>query len=190
MAELERVAGALIKRIFDEKIIVPFTETDQLLVATWCFKTALMIQYLSPESSVPPMVYHALYAERRPPTQCVMMVARYTGHDHNGAHSIGWHLGPPPTPPRVEYDGEGYGITFFIQKLVVQIVGYWRRGPRNQMTIYIPSRIATLVQPLWPMVERFAWPPQRTSVDDAGLEQLGVALRDVRIGGLPLIWTP
>ena len=196
MAALERAAAPIIKRMWSAKITVQLSAEDQTTLAVWAFKTALMLQFALDARTVPDAVYHEFYATRLP-VNCVMFVARYgsPGVPVRIAHGIGWHLGKPPTPPRVEYDGQGYGLTFAIEKLVVQLIGYWMNNPRRHVPMVPPPSVARYIQPLWPPlpgIDRIIWPPPRDSLTVDTLQEFCLSIGDARPLFRPPspLWTP
>lgn len=187
MSRLEDEASALIKPLLNETLVIPLTGGpggSLTLLARWAMKTALMIQYVHGAPAIPRAVYEYFYATRVPPPspQCQMFLARHTKHGiSDGATSIGWSVkGPPSSMGALAYEGEMYGVTFWIANVVLQIIGYVPIVPAAAtFTLNYPSPYWGSVEQFWPAVAGITWPLSRPVLDDAGLIAFSRALREM-----------
>jgi hypothetical protein len=185
MKGLEDENSPLMKRMFDEKFSVRILAgPTQLSLARWILKTAMMIQYIEGPSVIPSAIYREFLAsDLTIPDHCWIYLARHTMEQMpNGSHSIAWDVGATPHPrPGVPYHGELYGVTFFIQNLVMQVVGYRLDSPsRLGLDLRFPQRFRPYIQEIWPMGWGFNWPPDKPSFNDAGLRDFAAGLAEMR----------
>jgi len=191
MSSLESEASALIKPLLNETLPIPLTGGsggNLTLLARWAMKTALMIQCVQRGSAIPPTVYEHFYATQLPPPspQCQMFLARHTKHGiSDGATSIGWSVkGPPSSAGAFAYEGEMYGVTFWIANVVLQIIGYVPIVPAaGTFTLNYPSPYWGYVEQFWPAIAGITWPLSRPVLDDPGLIAFSRALRGMLPSG-------
>lgn len=176
MHDLEE-ASVYIKRMFDEKVNLRLPAGDdetRHLMAQWCFKTALMVQYVHGVSVVPAAVYHDFHPTRELPDGCMIFLARHeTKLLPNGAHAVVLDVSLAAAPT---LKGEIYGITFFIKNVVVQVIGH--RAPFG-VHVYLPQTFRPYVYRLWPPGRPVEWPPI-LSLSDEGVIQFGEALAGMK----------
>ena len=199
MSELENAVSPLLKMMFDEKIALVLSAAQQRTLATWTFKTALMLQFVIPKRIIPIEVYREFFIEREP-VLCVISVARH-GQPHVApgiAHGVGWHLGDPPIPPErpnVDTALKAYGFTFNANNVAFQIVGAWATAPKVRVLPPMPPEsVAPYVQFLWPILASNpdpSWPPDgRPSFTANGLLDFCFSMREARQIGTSTLWTP
>jgi hypothetical protein len=147
----------------------------QKLLATWCVKTALVMDHLHPRSRiVPDRHYHELYRYGQPLAISFVTIGyrREIDKDENG-ELLGTIIKQPL--PNVTVDtaitdevqamiSEGrriYAITFAIGHFVAQVIGHDLLAQVQVSTGNAP------VQRIWRTSPRFDWPASR-AVDDIG----------------------
>lgn len=177
MHQLEEAASGILKSMFSEKVTIhlPMGEDPtRLLLARWAFKTALMIQSTNNQSVAPDAVFHQFYQEQRPPRRSVIYIARHKmGMMPNGAHSVAWDI-----DLAAHYTGVMYGVTFFINNIVMQVVGYHLDTPATSVApdLVFPQTFSQYVQRLWPAGYVVVWPPDQPSFTDQDLVRFGAEL--------------
>lgn len=173
MSDLEDSASRILKRMFDERVTLSLGSVNLELVARWCMKTALMIQFIRDVRAVPDEVYADFYKTKTPPTGSIGFMARHVGRISNGCNSINYAINAERPA-----QGQLYGVTFFIKNVVVQIIGLeFERG----LNIRLPGAFAAQVQPLWPERGSVIWPP-RTSLDDDRVLAFARSLTEIGVG--------
>ncbi len=175
MSRLESAAKPLISAaLFGE------TQTwdvdEQLTVATWAFKTALMLDRSNQAGwKVPNDHFEFLYTERCPPDSSQIAIARYrpdTGQEER-AVSAGITKGPPSHE-------DGYRICFSVGQLVFSVHGYRGSGAGFNVQEYVglPSGLVVAfwntLQTLWPRAARtLSWPhPKGLALNNDSLDLL------------------
>jgi hypothetical protein len=139
---------------------------DQLKVARWAFKTALMLDRSSLASRVaPPTHFTHLYNEQAPPPSVVIYMAHYfpeEGDLHLGVLGSAFR----PTGIDLSLYPEPYQITFSVGQVVFEVCGHSgsallevkRAGVRTSGLIVIEHDVFRQLWPLRPAT--FEWPPQ------------------------------
>jgi hypothetical protein len=181
MHDLEDAASPILKRMFDEKLIIELPRSDDIArqaLSKWAFKTALMIQYEhSDRTVVPSHVYREFAPRQEIPKRCVIYLVRHkVDQMPNGAHSFNWaveHVGPSGD---VDLQGEMYGVTFFINNVAMQVVGF---DTPFAFDAKFPQTFRAFVQRLWPPGYPITW-PDSNSLTDAELVRFARDLGDIR----------
>src|SRR5262245_35999058 len=137
--------------------------SPQVVVAAWCFKTALLLELCARgrKPFIRARDYRAFYELRHPPNAVYIWLTAYLPGPGEGEFQAGWvrawdarfHL-PDGT------DREGYGVTFNVGHLAVQIVGH---DPPDDLHIsqgVEPAGNSTeYLRPLWPPTgDALEWP--------------------------------
>lgn len=189
MKALEDEASPVLKRMFDEKLSIRLASGDaQLSIARWVLKTAMMVQYTQEQSVIPAPVYKEFFDRQRMPLGCAIFVARHQmGQMPNGSHSVGWELGGGTSAtPRIPFHGQMYGVTLFIENLVMQVIGYrFDDEVAVELTVPFPAQFRPYVERLWPMGFGVDWPPARPSLDDQQLIAFAASVAEVDRGVTP-----
>lgn len=148
----------------------------QKLLATWCIKTALVMDHLHPRARVvPDSYYYELYRYKQPLATAFVNIGyrREMDKDQNGdllGTIIKQQLPNVAVAPEIAAEvqamtDEGrriYSITFAIGHFVAQVIGH-----------DLPARVEIStgdapVRRIWPTSPRFVWPPDSRAVDDIG----------------------
>jgi len=151
--------------------------SPQATVAAWCFKTVLLLELCAKGRAafIKPRDYRAFYELRHPPPVAFIWLAAYRPGPDEAEFQAGWvrpwdarfHL-------RDGSDREGYGITFNVGHLAVQVVGH---DPPDDLNLRQSGDMPAgdsrdYLLPLWPTTgDAIEWPP-RFGFDAAGLEAL------------------
>ena len=181
MSDLEDDASDVLKRMFDERITIHLAGGDgQQQVARWAMKTALMLQFTHQQQCIPLPVYKEFFRTGLPPKKLVIYVAHHSMQDMpNGAHSLNWDVGISTADGSVDLQGEMYGITFFINNLVVQAVGYLLKTAFDP-NIDFDQTFQPYVQLLWPLGRGVIWPPGPPSLGDSQLLAFAQSLANMK----------
>jgi hypothetical protein len=156
MSELEEQAKPLLKPMILGKP-TQLSERDQVTLATWAAKTAMVYQLTTKHRAIRPYEYEYLRLHLKPRSPAQVWLATRTNEEPKPS-IFGYRAsGMAPTrggPPR----HEGYLITLAIGYFVAQVYGHdlemdsealWtRRGP-----------LAPSLQQIWPYAEPAGWPP-------------------------------
>jgi hypothetical protein len=184
MKGLEDQTSPLLKVIFGENIAVTLHGADdtQLHLAQWIVKTAMMLQFaytLETTSSIPDVVFKEFAPNQTMPDNCFIFLARHRPQQiPNGMQNMGWRL-ESNSRSGIDFNGQMYGITFFIKNLVVQIVGYRLDVATAKLKLPFPQRFAPYVQRLWPVNRPIEWPPTGPSLDDRELIAFAESMSDI-----------
>ena len=185
MSQIEKRTSKLIKVMFNETIALQLggaSDGSQYRVAQWAMKTALMLQYVHPDDCIPAAVFREFYATRQPPQECVIFLARHhVQRTATGAHSLAWSLNVgSATGSEERIRGDMYGVTYFIQNVILQVIGY-RLPVRGTPDLVFPQAFAPYVQRLWPIGISVDWPPS-LRMNDAQLVAFGRSLEAIQRG--------
>ena len=169
MHEMETTAEPILAPLIQGKQQV-WSEWRQAVAATWAFKTSIMLEQTHSDlQAIPPDIYPGLRLNLRPPPFAQAWTAIYSGefphHYGRGAMRL---LLATSAGVSVPNDLTAYGACLQVGALVFRLFGHLiRNGP-----VVIPQGdVARSLIPIWPVVPRATWPPER-SVDDDGLETL------------------
>ncbi len=159
MATLEGATKILLSRMFDEKLSLQFDDESKRTLACWTMKTALMLQLVHPIRAIRQDVYADFYKTRVPPRSAVIYIARRRmERNPTGGNVVSTDLNVTAADGRPETIGTLYGVTFLIQNIAFQVVGFQMAVP-SQPNIEFPQEFQPFVQRLWPTGERVIWPP-------------------------------
>lgn len=176
MSRLEQAAAPFLR----PAILGQPTEWDadaQKVVATWAFKTALMLDRSNPVGfKVPAQHFAHLYDHAEPPGGSVQIAVgayRPTPGERPLGATAGISAGP--TSHR-----DSYRIAFSVGQLVFEINGYAGRGISPvavQTFVQTPDMIVPMwnsYPPVWPRLSMtFRWPPpDGFAIDNQGLRRL------------------
>lgn len=159
MATLEGVTKILLSRMFDEKLTLQFDDESKRTLACWTMKTALMLQLVHPLRAIPQDVYADFYKTRVPPRSTVIYIARRRmERNPTGGNVVSTDLNLTAADGSPQTIGIVYGVTFFIQNIAFQVVGF-QMAIASQPNVEFPQEFRPFVQRLWPTGERVIWPP-------------------------------
>ena len=142
----------------------------QRLVATWSYKTALLMQMLRPGDlrAIPPERFEELHALRRPPSDARIWLGGRRGGNamHEGLSQINIVSGGMVIP--------GFFSVLAVGRLVILVAARISPGPeRFRIGHDVDPRITVQV---WPASNRAAtWPPE-DSLEDLGARSVIVNL--------------
>ena len=171
MSRLEGRAGSLLREPLAGKT-QRWSPTEQRRVATWMFKTALMMSLSCGGSRVPSEHYKFLQKNLRPPGHCRVWVTSFGINPPSDTFEVGWIQ-----PSWLTFEGvktghlvHGYAITCNIGYLAFQVLGYEGREKLqfSERVIYGIGldRYNTEIWP--PQGHPVQWPPP-VGFDRAGL---------------------
>jgi hypothetical protein len=174
MSRLEVAVIPYLKLMLEGKL-VRLRAGRQRQLATWCVKTALVLDHLHPHARlIPDSHYAELFAYQKPLDTSYVVIAfrRKIDEDENGqllATTIKQPLSSISTYTELASDVEAminegrrvYSITFAIGHFVAQVLGHDLRARLEINTGTAP------VQRIWRISPRFDWPSDR-AVDDIG----------------------
>jgi hypothetical protein len=155
MAELEREASRILTPLVaDSKATVTLGPEEQAVVATWIFKTTLILQFAhSFNRFIPDENYAWLYRERAPIPDT---------HAWIGAYELRTHPVSDSTVPI--YELGGYRSTVSVGAFVYQLIAFPGAG---FIPIDPPDDIAPFMTRLLPATdEEIPWPAGRVMTDD------------------------
>jgi hypothetical protein len=154
-----------------------FTATEQIGVASWAFKTALMLDCSWPGRTIPQNQYRHLYRFRVPPsTVHIWVMAYHPAEGEEFSSAWGQRFGLDLTTasgPRHDFR-----MTFSVGHFVCQLFG--NMGVRDELhvesTIELGERTAIdfdFIRPLWPVsLLPLEWPP-KYGFSSSGLTSFG-----------------
>jgi hypothetical protein len=148
---------------------------QQLSVAAWAFKTALMLDCAQKKGlrHVPPQHYRYLYHFRHPPPNVHVWLLAYGIHEGDDWHAA-WIKRTRLTLHTEFGDLKGYSFAFSIGHLVCQVFGVLsaQEFNVNRQTFRPDGSEVDFLRKVWPLgVEPVQWPP-RSGFNDAGLDFL------------------
>ena len=154
MSSLEATMQGLITPMILGRDAVGLTMNDQVAIATWSIKTAMVIEFLRPREP-----QYFTQGERRllmdmlrpsPRMGAHVWLGFYTGKN-DGVQSIAARLTRTPGV------AEGYSLMFAVGQFAVQVFAE-RRSAGHDIYIRPGHWDKTLVE-IWPPTARAAWPP-------------------------------
>ena len=165
MSQLELAAKpVLVPLILGER--PHLSEQDQMLLAFWAAKTAMMLQFIHPADirGIPTAHYQWVYERREAPPDMRVWLSAASDHFYRTAHytrarrlpgAIPPWLRPPPdepTPP------DAYTAVMVIGRLVLSLVG-WKTSDWD-FTVAPDDRWAPARRCIWPpRPGGWSWPP-------------------------------
>ncbi len=172
MSQLEGEAKPLIGPMVVGKAAIAMMAESQTLLARWALKTALMVQYLQPQVLIPERFYTSFHRRGLPSSNGRVWLASYDGKSiPSGHHS--YLLDVSGTTPSGEvHRGNAFGVTFHVDKLVLQVFDHDLPG---ELGLRFPQSVGQqfdgAVLPIWPAGRTRSWPPSRR-LDEPGLNAL------------------
>jgi hypothetical protein len=171
MSRLENRVKPLLSRMIVGDVGIPLTTRDQELLASWAFKTALLLDHIYPKNRrrYTPDLYHKYYRERRPPSYCHIWTGCYVDrHIQFWSHTA---IVDMPVPPK--YDDCGVQInpgskvppiisTFRLFRAVFQMVLF---DPATHSHETSDEHGTFKIHPAQPQTVN--WPYQNIGFDDA-----------------------
>jgi hypothetical protein len=142
----------------------------QAAIATWCFKTAIMADFLSTPQSLTEATYREFFELRAPPSNCVIGVAAHISplaglSFHPAAGEIiieRWDEGRALAETKVN----AVMLTLRVFHFVFQVIRY--DDEVLQVDVY-KNRLQG-VRTIWPLnPEPVIWPPDLKALDDSAL---------------------
>lgn len=130
----------------------------QQIIACWAVKTALMWEFATPTQVLPSRWFTELYegrSEHRIPHGIQIWIGACQNPRAGFFESRGLHL----EHRKSGAEGDGYGVTFTIGHLVVQIFGHEFGEDGPQRNIIQGSRLARTMLPIWPYKGEARMPP-------------------------------
>ncbi len=172
ISRLENEAKPLHRPMLTTNLSMELSESSQAILAKWAIKTAMMVQYLMPPESdvIPPQTYADFFRAQAPLPSTTVHGALYEGVVFAGFHAVGVSFSQP--------DGRGYGLTYHIHRLAIQIFGHTLP---ESMTAEVGTAVATYAVRLWPAVPQVRWPPART-LDQPSLDRFRHSFEGMTIG--------
>lgn len=164
MQELDCAVEGTVGRLMEGKTTW-LAPADQLLIATWATKVALVWESTQGnQRSVPDNVYRTFYDERQPVSGYPVDLARYAGKEvWHRCYSVGHGVGPEGSmPPQVEF----VLLTIVAGQVVAHVV-----LPGNAAKPFEQDLPPEFWVSIWPRSwRRELWPPSRGLDDDAFAE--------------------
>ena len=175
MSGIENRASTCLKSMLFSSLAVSLDNQSQLRLATWAMLKGLLVPYLEDDGApprgraprfrptadpriVPSAHYDEFEKKREPWKKQVIYLAQHDGTLPSGAHTFNFMLTTrdslPFTPP-----AEAYGVTFHIDKLVVQVFGH--SAPAG-FEAQFPQEFGPYVVRVWPVGQSIVWPPPHT----------------------------
>jgi hypothetical protein len=166
MSQLEAASKPLVTSMVRAEHQGSLSASEQIRLATWGYKTGIMLAVAHPEDQrwVPREHYRYLYENRKPPNGVhIWIAALVPEHPDGSGLRTGWSTGE-----RLDFwrgdetlDRQGYRLTFSVIALVFQIVfePYGNKLGRPRETRDIWTRIRP--------VSKGDWPPRRWFTTDA-----------------------
>src|SRR5260370_13568283 len=122
-------------------------------------KTALMLQLVHPLRAIPQNVSDAVAKTGEPPGSRVIYIARRRmERNPTGGNVVSTDLNLTGADGSSQTIGNLYGVTFFIQNIAFQVVGF-QMAVASQPNVEFPQEFRPFVQRLWPTGERVILPP-------------------------------
>lgn len=136
---------------------------EQELLATWSYKTALMLDLEF--GGVVQLGYHRQFEiERRPPHSALVWIGAYIGRQAASAHVQALQLGAPAGEPPL-----AVSTTFTAGRLLVQVFHHFTVG---SATFDDRREGAPFLDQVWPTGEPFRWPRRRVGFNDQQMQDL------------------
>ena len=194
MSGIEKRASECLKSLLFGSLAVSLDNHSQLRLATWAMLKALLVPYLQdsgtpkqgrppqfrlvPDPRIVPAVHYSEFERKREPwKKQVIYLAQHDGTLPSGAHLFNFVLTSrdsiPFTPP-----ADAYGITFHIDRLVVQVFGH--SAPAG-IEAQFPQEFSRYVLRVWPLGLSVVRPPPHV-VDANTLLGFRSALSRTRTG--------
>lgn len=148
---------------------------SQATLATWAYKTALMINFAVPEiaQAADPAEYRHLFRYRRPPRSAKIAVAAYSGAGTASFRGRPLHIGPQVMSGHRRAPHNGYSMTFSVGQAAFHVV---HTTLPNQEVSYSGGDIAQIIRWVWPIQrEVFVW-TRRPALDEARFVALADAV--------------
>lgn len=182
MSEFENNAKPILTElIWGRKCTV--TGSDQLHIAKWMVKTAMMFEFYRGRSPrfFQPRHRQSLYQHRLVPHGTMVFIAHYSGGkdalliDHD--ELIRLELAVNGTV----YAGSGYSATFCIGQVALQIFAYrWPDDmPHTEFNIKVPGQWNEWSRQVYPTRSEFIWPIEFT-LDNAAIDRFQHRWRELR----------
>jgi hypothetical protein len=163
MSQLEGDARPLIGPMLVGSAAIALMNDSPTLLARWDVKTALMVQYLQPEVLIPHRFYTAFHQSQLASPNLRVWVAASDGGQTipSGYHS--YLLDVSGTTPVGEvHTGNAFGVTFHIDRLVVQVFDHDLPGNLGlPFPQGVDPRFTDTVIQVWPLGVIRTWPPRR-----------------------------
>jgi len=180
MSRVEGAAKPLLTPVILNKRTRWESAAEQLVVARWAFKTALMLDSASrPErQNAPANDFKDFFQTRKPPQGVTIDLAHYEPEPGEEAFAawadMSW-AGPGDNPRR--RDAQGYRVTFSVGYAIFQvhrIIGPNSATQRWERVVYRNGEpLADVFRPLWPLtLHVHEWPPSGLAFSTNGLELL------------------
>ena len=134
---------------------------EQAHVATWTFKTQLMLQFQNTRRDPEPQDLEWLQQQRSPTPRTFVWLGMYIGHELHKAwgRTLTMDLAPTPNLADVRRDDvvDVVATTLCVGHLVLHTF-HVSKGVR--LTPALPPEVAPFLVQIWPKVgDRVAWPP-------------------------------
>jgi hypothetical protein len=160
MSDIENRASVYIKRMLFQNFSIALGPQSQTKLAAWGLLKALLLPYIGPDSNPAIPEHYGEFGQRKLPwARHTIFIARHDGSMLPGFQTYLIdisHKEDRKTFP----DAKAYGITFHIDKLVLQVFGhnlsYWVQIP-------YPREFTPFVIQIWPPYGgTMHWPPSYT----------------------------
>lgn len=143
---------------------------DQVRLATWAVKTALMLDLASGKPIVPRGFYHALRLERIPHENNVVLCGAYLG----SRKAIWADFRPLGLASRADGAPAGFVATFGVFRLVFQVIGHFTN---SETTLNDRRALSVGLLRLWPQESACVkWPRDRLAFNDDALSELAASV--------------
>lgn len=161
MSDLEKRAKPLIGWMILGKPI-RLSVDDQLAVATWGFKTFLMLNLLHRREGVPLSHYKWLYENGTPPDSVRISIGEHAGDIEKSRYSM--TLSVPDDPPADRpNDATEYRFSFNVGRLIY--AGYGQIDLDRSTAILEPEAVVWVAE-IWPNDSGVTWPPTQSITND------------------------
>ena len=178
MSRAEMAAKPLLTAIFRGERVV-WDEDEQIAVARWSMKTALMLDRSSAEARIVPAEHFSyLYREQAPPPSVAVYLSQYFPAAGEVNHAtVGSCYRPTGVDPFL-YPNP-YKITFSVGQAIFEVFGHTgsaaleirRMGYRSRSGLVVPT--VDQFRQLWPLPGcTYEWPPQGGHLGTHNLEVL------------------
>jgi hypothetical protein len=192
MSELEQSVRPLLEPMLHDQLRI-LDHERQTLVATWVFKTSVMLEFTHPqERAIQSEASKSLYQHGQPPRNVTIWIASYRGlslnafyrhdviqprrtrlidetvEDASATSEPGERERDEPLPAPI-----AYGITLGVRHVAFQLFG----TTEPSLRIAHGGLAAKAFERIWPPRSPFTWPPPVGIDDDALSEVLDMFLR-------------
>jgi hypothetical protein len=174
MSRVETAAMPHLERILNSQPVT-LDEPTTCTLATWVFKTSLMVreQVRTDQPEIPPTQYRYLYEHREPPPQARIWLASLDEPlDSNvvAARAFAEHMAynGPEIPDVLPSGTRFYGTSISIGPLMACVLG-------NIDTDFVPELVggpADRMLPIWPYTRDQDWPPPAAVTPYGGFDGL------------------